>query len=72
MFEITDRVNAMTEDQRKGAIGVLVYELKDEVDQLDRWIEQIQKGGWSTIQLGEMKNRAKLIRDKLTRMGFPV
>ena len=72
MFEITDRVNGMTEQTRKGAIGVLVYEIKDEIDQLERWATEARQGGYSTQQEQPMKDRAEKLRNRLRTMGFPV
>lgn len=65
-----ERIKKMTEDSAKSVVKSLVEELLAEADQLDRWACESEKGGWSTHQVGPMRERASKIRAKLIHLGL--
>lgn len=46
----------------------LIKEIEKEIIVLEKWVNEIETGGWSTIHLSEMKSRIKTLINLLNEL----
>jgi hypothetical protein len=47
----------------------LAYLVREDAEHLERWASEAENGGWSTIHVRPMRQRAKKLREELQNMG---
>lgn len=50
-------------------LSTMAKTLREEADQLDRWVVESSTGGWSTHQVDPMRKRSAKIRETLIQLG---